>query len=57
MRFFYYGRTSLEFSASDVDRSLLPLCRILQVGGTFHLPAFDGQGQPNCFKLLKKLEW
>ena len=48
--FFYYGGTSLEFSASDVDRSLLPLCRILQVGGTFHLPAFDGQGAAELFQ-------
>lgn len=55
--FFYYGGTSLEFSASDVDRSLLPLCRILQVGGTFTCRLSMARGQPNCFKLLKKLEW
>ena len=52
--FFYYGGTSLEFSASAVDRSLLPLCRILQVGGTFHLPAFDGQGAAELFQAAQK---
>ena len=52
--FFYYGGPSREFSASDVDPALLSSCKILQVGGTFHLPAFDGAGAAELFQAAQK---
>lgn len=52
--FFYYGGTSREFSVSDVDLSLLSSCKVLQVGGTFHLPAFDGEGAAELFQAAQK---
>ncbi|MCI8609570.1 MAG: carbohydrate kinase family protein [Firmicutes bacterium] len=42
-RFFYFAGSNAEFSIDDVDLSLLDHCKILQVGGTFHLPEFDGE--------------
>lgn len=52
--FFYSGHTSGEFTAADVEPSLLNSCKILQVGGTFHLPAFDGEGAAELFRLAHK---
>lgn len=49
--FFYSGYTSREFTAADVERSLLSSCKIIQVGGTFHLPLFDGEGAAKLFRL------
>ena len=48
--FLYYPGTSAEFCYEDVDLSLLNDCKVLQIGGTFHLPKFDGEG---AAKLLK----
>ena len=42
--FFYYPGTSAELVPGDIDLSLLGRCRILQIGSTFHLPGFDGEG-------------
>lgn len=42
--------TSAEFCLEDCDLSLLDTADILQVGGAFHLPRFDGEG---CASLLK----
>lgn len=42
--FLQYPGTSAAFSLDDVDLSLLKQVDILQIGGTFHLPKFDGEG-------------
>lgn len=52
--FFYDGATSREFTAADVNADLLRMCRVLQVGGAFHLPAFDGEGAAMLFQAAKK---
>lgn len=52
--FFYSGTTSREFTAGDVDPSLLRSCRIVQVGGAFHLPGFDGEGTAALFALARE---
>lgn len=41
-KFFYYAGANAEFTIDDVDLSLLDQCKILQMGGTFHFPNFDG---------------
>ena len=52
--FCYYPGTSAQFRFEDVDLSLLDECRILQIGGTFHLPAFDGDGAAGLLKEAKR---
>lgn len=47
--FFYYPGTSREFCFEDIDLELLGQSKIVQVGGTFHLPAFDGDGTERLF--------
>lgn len=42
-KFFYYAGSNAEFTIDDIDLSLLDQCKILQVGGTFHFPNFDGE--------------
>lgn len=42
--FFYYPGTSTELCAEDIDLRLLDCCRLLQIGSTFHLTGFDGEG-------------
>ena len=42
--FFYYPGTSRELCAQDIDLQLLDRCRLLQIGSTFHLTGFDGEG-------------
>lgn len=51
--FFYYPGTSAELCYEDVDLSLLNNCKILQIGGTFHLPKFDGEGAAKLLKAAK----
>ena len=49
--FLYYRGTNAEFCAEDVPLELLDYCRVLQIGGTFHLPNFDGT--EGAVRLLK----
>lgn len=42
-KFYYYAGSNDEFVFEDIDLSLLDQCRILQMGGTFHFPNFDGE--------------
>ena len=51
-KFFYYAGSNEEFTLEDIDLSLLDRCRILQVGGTFHFPNFDGE--KGALPLLKE---
>lgn len=51
-KFFYYPGSNVEFTIEDVDISLLEQCKILQIGGTFHFPNFDGD--KGAVTLLKK---
>lgn len=48
--FFQYPGTSAEFCLEDCDLSLLEGADLLQIGGAFHLPRFDGGG---CAELLR----
>lgn len=52
--FLYYPGTSAELCAGDIDLSLLDDCKIVTVGGTFHLPRLDGEGTAALFKEAKK---
>lgn len=52
--FLYYPGTSAELCLNDIDLSLLDRCRLLTVGGTFHLPRLDGAGTAALFKEAKK---
>lgn len=52
--FFYFPGTSAEFCMDDIDLTLLNYCKIIEVGGTFHLPAFDGKGAARLFKEARK---
>ena len=52
--FLYYPGTSAELCIDDIDFSLLDDCRIVTVGGTFHLPRLDGKGTAALFKEAKK---
>lgn len=42
--FLQHPGTSAEFTLEHVDLSLLDWADVLQIGGTFHLPKFDGAG-------------
>ncbi len=48
-RFAYHPGTSADFAVSDVDDELLQTAQFVHVGGTFLLPAFDGQP---CARML-----
>lgn len=52
--FLYYPGTSAEFCVDDIDFSVLDDCRIVTVGGTFHLTKFDGSGTKALFQEAKK---
>lgn len=42
--------TSAEFCFDDCDLSLLDWAEMLQIGGAFHLPKFDGEGSAQLLK-------
>lgn len=49
-----YPGTSAEFSLDDVDLSLLDHVDLLQIGGTFHLPRFDGDGAAELLRTARE---
>lgn len=49
-----YTGTSVEFCLEDVDLSLLDRVDVLQIGGTFHLPRFDGEEAAQLLHLAQK---
>ena len=51
--FLQYPGTSAKFCFEDVDLSLLDKVDILQIGGAFHLPAFDGEGSARLLELAR----
>lgn len=51
---YYCAEASAEFCVQDVDLSLLDRCKVLQIGGTFHLPKFDGEGAAWLLKKAKE---
>ncbi|HWQ77772.1 MAG TPA: carbohydrate kinase family protein [Anaerovoracaceae bacterium] len=51
--FLHYVGTNDHFEYDDIDLSLLDQCRFLHIGGTFHLPKFDGAGAAALLKLAK----
>lgn len=52
--FLQYPGTSAEFCLEDCDLSLLQDADILQIGGAFHLPRFDGAGSAGLLKAAKE---
>lgn len=52
--FIQYPGTSAEFCFEDIDLSLLDRVDLLQIGGTFHLPKFDGEGAARLLKLARE---
>ena len=53
-KFLQYPGTSAEFSLDDVDLSLLDHVDLLQIGGTFHLPRFDGDGAAELLRTARE---
>jgi sugar/nucleoside kinase (ribokinase family) len=52
--FLYYPGTSAEFCFEDIDLELLKQVKIVQIGSTFHLPKFDGEGTSLLLKCAKE---
>ncbi|MPM80824.1 putative sugar kinase YdjH [bioreactor metagenome] len=52
--FIQYPGTSAEFCFEDINLSLLDQVELLQIGGTFHLPKFDGEGTARLLKLARE---
>lgn len=52
--FLQHPGTSAEFSLEHVDLSLLDWADILQIGGTFHLPKFDGEGAATLLRMAQE---
>jgi len=46
--------TSAEFCFEDCDTSVLDGAALLQIGGAFHLPCFDGEGAAKLLKLAQE---
>ena len=46
--------TSAEFCFEDCDLSLLDWAEMLQIGGAFHLPRFDGEGSARLLRAAKE---
>ena len=52
--FLQYPGSSAEFCFEDIDLSLLDQVDALQIGGTFHLPSFDGVGAAKLLRLAQE---
>lgn len=52
--FLQYAGTSAEFCFEDCNLALLSQADILQIGGTFHLPKFDGHGAAKLLALAQE---
>lgn len=52
--FFQVPGTSAEFCFEDCDLSLLDDADLLQIGGAFHLPRFDGAGSAALLKAARE---
>lgn len=44
-----------EFSREDIDLAVMLRCKHLHIGGTFHLPSFDGFGAMNALQQAQSL--
>ena len=53
-KFLQYPGTSAEFCLEDIDLSLLDKVDMLQIGGTFHLPRFDGPGAAELLRMAQE---
>lgn len=47
-------KVSEEFCFEDIDLSVLDEVDVLQIGGTFHMSRFDGEGTAKLLKLAKE---
>ena len=52
--FLHYVGTNNHLEYDDINLSLLDQCKFLHIGGTFHLPKFDGKGAAKLLKLAKE---
>jgi sugar/nucleoside kinase (ribokinase family) len=52
--FIQYSGSSPEFSFDDIDTSLLDETDCLVIGGTFHMPSFDGEGTRKLLELARE---
>lgn len=52
--FLQNGGTSEEFCFDDCDLKVLKQIDMIQIGGAFHLPGFDGEGSSGLLKEAKK---
>ena len=52
--FLYFPGTVEEFQFGDIDLSLLDRAKVVQIGSTFHLPMFDGEGSSQLLKCAKE---
>ena len=46
-----------RFCFDDCDLSLLDWAEMLQIGGAFHLPKFDGEGSAQLLKAAKAVSY
>lgn len=51
--FLYYSGANAYLSLDDIDFSLLDDCDYLHIGGVFHLPSIDGEGEAVLLKEAK----
>lgn len=54
-KFLYYGGANDNFSAVDIDASLLETCKHIHIGGTYLLPLLDGAGSSEVFAKAKSM--
>lgn len=52
-RFLQYTGTSDRFCLEDINLDILEWADLVQIGGTYHLPAFDGEGAAEFLKLAR----
>ena len=52
-RFLQYTGTSDRFCLEDINLDILDWADLVQIGGTIHLPAFDGKGATEFLKMAR----
>lgn len=52
--FLHYPGSNQEFSPEDISPEVMEKCSHFHIGGTFHLPAFDGQRAASVLKKAKE---
>lgn len=52
--FLHFRGSNAEFTFADIDQLLIDECRFLHIGGTFHMPKFDGADAAKTLKLARQ---